>query len=128
LKVSNYKFVAISFFYDEDSEKYLAGMNIFITDDHIVPMSIIGDYDDKDEMISKTLGKITDSFTRIIPIAYLVEGESEEDLANPIEIDLSQLVDDYDWFIPEVDYDDDKLKLHIESNKLIYMDISRGVH
>lgn len=128
MKVSNYKFVSIVFFYDEDSEKYFAGMNIFITDDHIVNILIIGDYDDKDEMISKTLSKITDSFTRIIPIAYLFEGESEEDLANPIEIDLSQLVDDYDWFIPEVDYDDDKLKLHIESNKLIYMDISGEVH
>ena len=103
-------------------------MNIFISDDHIVPMSIIGDYDDKDEMISKTLSKVTETFTRIIPIAYLFEGESEEDLANPIEIDLSQLVDDYDWFIPEVDYDDDKLKIHIEANKLTYMDISGEVH
>lgn len=128
MEISNIKFIAIDFFYDEDSEKYFAGMNIFITDDHIVPMSIIGDYDDKDEMISKTLSKVTETFTRIIPIAYLFEGESEEDLANPIEIDLSQLVDDYDWFIPEVDYDDDKLKIHIEANKLTYMDISGEVH
>jgi hypothetical protein len=122
---TQHKFISLDFFYDEDSNKYFSGMNIFLDDTHIVAVMLQLENEDFEDLITETILKVTPLFYKIIPIAYVFKaGES-----TPMEIDMRDLTDvDYDWKTHTFDIDDEDISEYIKTNNLAFIDVSGEIH
>jgi hypothetical protein len=122
---TQYKFISLDFFYDEDSNNYFSGMNIFLDDTHALSMMLQLENEDFEDLITETILKVAPLFYKIIPIAYLFKaGES-----TPTEIDMRDLTDvDYDWKTHTFDIDDENISEYIKDNNLAFIDVSGEIH